>query len=326
MNYAMGSARVVPVGHAGGVHRARWHPMRYYQNVEEVRQAGDERLRRDGMPERDANAGNYPSAVWRLMIERAPRTGAWNMALDEAIMDAAAEGAAPPTLRFYAWEPPCLSLGKRQPLDGIDLARCRADGIDVVRRATGGFAILHTDELTYSIATRPDDPRADGAILDAYRKLSQGLMAGLRLLGATPEMNPVVPGGVHNASAACFEMPSAYEIVMGGQKLIGSAQVRPAGRILQHGSLPLTGDIARLVPYLAYADEAERAALAGHLRARATTISDALGRAVSIEEAAEAMARGFATALNLTFEPGEPTAAEMRAAEARLAEKSILQE
>jgi len=75
------------------------------------------------MPERDANAGNYPSAVWRLMIERAPRTGAWNMALDEAIMDAAAEGAAPPTLRFYAWEPPCLSLGKRQPLDGIDLAR-----------------------------------------------------------------------------------------------------------------------------------------------------------------------------------------------------------
>jgi len=95
---------------------------------------------------------------------------------------------------------------------------------------------------------------------------------------------------------------------------------------LQHGSLPLTGDIARLVPYLAYADEAERAALAGHLRARATTISDALGRAVSIEEAAEAMARGFATALNLTFEPGEPTAAEMRAAEARLAEKSILQE
>jgi lipoate-protein ligase A len=300
--------------------------MRYYQNVEEVRQAGDERLRRDGMPERDANAGNYPSAVWRLMIERAPRTGASNMALDEAIMDAAAEGAAPPTLRFYAWEPPCLSLGKRQPLDGIDLARCRADGIDVVRRATGGFAILHTDELTYSIATRPDDPRADGAILDAYRKLSQGLMAGLRLLGATPEMNPVVPGGVHNASAACFEMPSAYEIVMGGQKLIGSAQVRPAGRILQHGSLPLTGDIARLVPYLAYADEAERAALAGHLRARATTISDALGRAVSIEEAAEAMARGFATALNLTFEPGEPTAAEMRAAEARLAEKSILQE
>jgi lipoate-protein ligase A len=246
------------------------------------------------------------------------------MALDEAIMDAVAEGAAPPALRFYAWEPPCLSLGKRQPLDGIDLARCRADGIDVVRRATGGFAILHTDELTYSIATRPDDPRADGAILDAYRKLSQGLMAGLRLLGATPEMSPVVPGGVHNASAACFEMPSAYEIVMGGRKLIGSAQARPAGRVLQHGSLPLTGDIARLVPYLAYEDEDERAALAAHLRERATTISAALGRAVSFDEAAEAMARGFAKALDLTLEPGEPTPAELATAEARMAEKVVV--
>ncbi len=276
------------------------------------------------MLESSGATGNYHQAVWRLMIERGPRTGAWNMALDEAIMDAVAEGSAPPTLRFYAWEPPCLSLGKRQPLDGIDLARCRADGIDVVRRATGGFAILHTDELTYSIVTRPDDPRADGAILDAYRKLSQGLMAGLRLLGATPKMNPVVPGGVHNASAACFEMPSAYEIVMGGQKLIGSAQVRPAGRVLQHGSLPLTGDIARLVPYLAYEDEGERAALAEHLRARATTISAALGRTVSFDEAAEAMARGFADALNLTLEPAEPSAAELLAAEARLCEKVVV--
>ena len=267
---------------------------------------------------------NYPSAVWRLIIERAPRTGAWNMALDEAIMDAVAAGEALPTLRFYAWEPPCLSLGKRQPLDGVDLARCRADGIDVVRRATGGFAILHTDELTYSIATRPDDPRADGAILDAYRKLSQGLLAGLRLLGVAPAMNPVVPGGVHNASAACFEVPSAYEIVVGSQKLIGSAQARSFGRVLQHGSLPLTGDIARVVPYLAYEREEERTALATHLRERATTISAALGRAVSYDEAAEAMARGFAAALHLTFEPGDPSAAELAVAEKRLAEKLVV--
>jgi lipoyl(octanoyl) transferase len=274
-------------------------------------------------PETEANAAMYPQAVWRLIIERAPRIGAWNMALDEAIMDAVAVGEALPTLRFYGWEPPCLSLGKRQPLDGVDLARCRADGIAVVRRATGGFAILHTDELTYSIATQPDDPRADGAILDAYRKLSQGLMAGLRLLGATPAMNPVAPGGVRNATAACFEMPSAYEIVMGHQKLIGSAQVRPAGRVLQHGSLPLTGDIARLVPYLAFETEEEQATLATHLRERATTISDALGRTVSFDEAAEAMARGFADALHLTFEPGEPSPAELAAAEQRLAEKII---
>ena len=273
----------------------------------------------------DEAAGKlYPPAVWRLIIEREPRTGAENMALDEAIMDAVAAGEALPTLRFYAWEPPCLSLGKRQPLDGVDLARCRADGVDVVRRATGGFAILHTDELTYSIAIRPNDPRSDGAILDAYRKLSQGLMAGLRLLGATPEMNPVVPGGVHNASAACFEVPSAYEIVMAGRKLIGSAQARPAGRVLQHGSLPLVGDIARVARYLAYEREDERAALAQHLRERATTARDALGRAVSYDEVAEAMARGFAAALNLTYEPGEPAPAELAVAQSRLAEKIVV--
>lgn len=271
----------------------------------------------------DTAAGKYLPAVWRLIIERTPRTGAWNMAIDEAIMESVAAGEALPTLRFYAWEPPCLSLGKRQPLDGIDLARCRADGIDVVRRATGGFAILHTDELTYSIATQPNDPRADGAILDAYRKLSQGLLAGLQLLGALPRMNPVIPGGVHNASAACFEMPSAYEIVVGQQKLIGSAQARPAGRVLQHGSLPLTGDIARLVPYLAYERDEERVALANHLRERATTISDALGRTVSYDEAAEAMARGFGEALNLTFEPGEPSTDELALAQSRLAEKIV---
>jgi lipoate-protein ligase A len=276
------------------------------------------------MPDNNSIAGQFPPAVWRLIIEREARTGAWNMALDEAIMDAVAAGEALPTLRFYAWEPPCLSLGKRQPLDGVDLARCRADGVDVVRRATGGFAILHTDELTYSIAIRPDDPRSDGAILDAYRKLSQGLMAGLRLLGATPDMNPVVPGGVHNASAACFEVPSAYEIVVGERKLIGSAQARPAGRVLQHGSLPLVGDIARVARYLAYEREDERAALAQHLRERATTASDALGRAVGYAEAAEAMARGFAAALNLSFEPGEPTAAELAVAQSRLAEKTVV--
>jgi lipoate-protein ligase A len=243
------------------------------------------------------------------------------MALDEAVMDAVANGEAPPTLRFYQWAPPCLSLGKRQPLDGVDFARCHAAGVEVVRRATGGFAILHTDELTYSIAARPDDPRADGAILDAYRKLSQGLLVGLRRLGAPARMNPVHPGGSPNASAACFEAPSAYEIVVGERKLMGSAQARPNGRVLQHGSLPLRGDITRVAEYLIFSDEAERTALAAHLRERATTLGDALGRAVSYDEAAVALRAGFAEALNLRLELGEPTPGELAAAESRAREK-----
>ena len=252
----------------------------------------------------------YLPATWRLLVDDTPRTGAANMALDEAIMDAVAAGESPPTLRFYAWLPACLSLGKRQPLSGVDQARCRRDGVDVVRRATGGLAILHTDELTYSLATLPSDPRAEGAILDAYRKLSQGLVAGLRLLGLPAAMNPVDPLASKYTSAACFEVPTAYEITIGERKLLGSAQTRPAGRVLQHGSLPLYGDIARVVDCLWFADEDEREALRAHLRARATTLEAALGRPVSFAEAAEALAHGFARALNLTLEPGSVTEAE----------------
>jgi lipoate-protein ligase A len=256
----------------------------------------------------------YPPARWRLIVDTGARTGAENMALDEAIMEAVAAGDSPPTLRFYQWAPPCLSLGKRQLLDGVDPVACHADGVDVVRRATGGWAILHTDELTYSVALRPDDPRVSGAILDTYRTLSQGLIAGLRLLGTDAEMNPVIPGGAQNTSAACFEVPSAYEITLGGRKLIGSAQTRPAGKVLQHGSLPLYGDIARVARYLTFASEQERQALATHLRERATTLSDALGRSAPFSETAQAMACGFAEALNVDLAPGAPSANEMAAA------------
>ena len=266
----------------------------------------------------------YSPTEWRLIIEHEPQAGAWNMALDEAIMEAVGAGESPPTLRFYAWAPPCLSLGKRQPLSGVELERCARDGVDVVRRATGGWAILHTDELTYSIATTPDDPRAEGAILDAYRKLSKGLIAGLHVLEVPAMMNPVDPLGVHNISAACFEVPSAYEIVVGERKLIGSAQTRPNGRVLQHGSLPLTGDIARVVEYLWFQTEDDRAALGAHLRERATTLSAALGRDVSFDEVASAMARGFSAALYLTLVPGEPSESELAAARARMGEKTSI--
>ena len=263
----------------------------------------------------------YPHAEWRLLLETEPRTGAWNMALDEAIMDAVGEGTAPPTLRLYQWAPPCLSLGRRQPLEGVDLARLRADGCEVVRRATGGWSILHTDELTYSVALLPTDPRADGPILDAYRKLSAGLVAGLTLLDAAPVMKPASASGTHNLTAACFEVPSAYEITAHGRKLIGSAQARPNGRVLQHGSLPLTGDIARVTRYLTFRDDSERETLANHLRERAATLREILGRDITFAEAAEAMRRGFAQALNVTLTPGEPTSQERERAAALMAEK-----
>ena len=130
-----------------------------------------------------ARSDAYPVAEWRLLVDDEPHDGAWNMALDEALMTLVAEGSSLPVLRLYQWNPPCLSLGRRQPLASVDIERLRGDEYDVVRRETGGWAILHTDELTYSVTLSPNDPRADGPILDAYRKLSQGLVEGLELLG-----------------------------------------------------------------------------------------------------------------------------------------------
>ncbi|MGO8951579.1 MAG: biotin/lipoate A/B protein ligase family protein [Ktedonobacterales bacterium] len=275
-------------------------------------------------PESAPSSGLYQSAHWRLIVDTTSYTGAWNMALDETIMEAVSAGSVPPTLRFYQWEPPCISLGKRQPLTGISLERCRKDGVDIVRRATGGLAILHTNELTYSLAADPEDPRAGGAILDSYRKLSQGLVCGLSRLGVHASMHPVTPGGSQNASAACFEAPSAYELTASGRKLMGSAQTRPYGKLLQHGSLPLSGDIGRLADYLELPDDAERTALSLHLRQRATTLEAVLGRPVSFTEAARALAQGFAEALNLDLDAGTPSAGEIAAAEQLAAAKALV--
>jgi lipoate-protein ligase A len=105
------------------------------------------------------------------------------MAVDEAILLAVAEGSAPPTLRFFGWEPPCLSLGYAQPVTDVDLDRLRARGWELVRRPTGGRAILHTDELTYSVVAPMAEPRVRGGVIESYRQLSAGLLRGLEILG-----------------------------------------------------------------------------------------------------------------------------------------------
>lgn len=254
-------------------------------------------------PDPAASARRAPT-VWRLLIhEAAP--GALNMAVDEAISRAVAAGDAPPTLRFYAWAPPCVSLGRHQPLAAIDTARCRALGYDIVRRPTGGRAILHTDEFTYSAIATPDQPPMQGLVLDSYLRLSRGLAAGLARLGIPAEPAPATHRAGPNASAACFEVPSAHELVAAGRKLLGSAQNRRAKVVLQHGSLPLYGDLTRLVECLALPDEAERAKLRRTLADHGGTVEQILGRRVTFDEVATAMAAGFQEALGLELAPGE---------------------
>ncbi|MEP0764556.1 MAG: lipoate--protein ligase family protein, partial [Chloroflexota bacterium] len=203
-------------------------------------------------------------ARWRLLITP-PADGPLNMAVDQAIMEAVAAGRVPPTLRFFAWTPPCLSLGYTQPVTDVNRERLAARGWDLVRRMTGGRAILHTDELTYSVALPAADPVVAGGIVESYRRLSAALVAGLHTLGVVPEADKRADG--HNAfnGPVCFEVPSHYEITVGGSKLIGSAQVRKFGAVLQHGTLPLIGDIARICDALVFASDAQRA----HAPARA---------------------------------------------------------
>jgi len=255
--------------------------------------------------------GNRQSTIdrWRLLCHGAA-TGAENMAIDEAITLAIAEGSVPPTLRFYAWAPPCVSLGRNQKHAEVDIARCAARGYDIVRRPTGGRAILHTDELTYSAIAAPDHPLMAGLVLDSYLRLSAGLVAGLARLGIAAEPAPGTNRAGPGVSAACFEVPSAYEIVAGARKVLGSAQARRARSVLQHGSLPLAGDLTRVVDCLAFADEAEREALRGSLQGHATTAEDLAGRPISFAEAEAAMIAGFAEALAIDLIPGELTAAE----------------
>ncbi len=249
---------------------------------------------------------------WRLIYD-CPTIGAYNMAVDEAILRAVAQGEQPPTLRLYAWEPACLSLGYGQRATDVDWERLAANGWTAVRRLTGGRAILHTDELTYSVALPLDHELAQGDIVDSYRHISEALLVALQLLGAQPAADPLSEP-LRSVAPVCFETPSHYEITVDGRKLIGSAQARKHDGLLQHGAFPLHGDIARICDALVYADESERDATKEHVRGRALTLEDALGRRVEWSEAAEAVIDGFRSAFDIDLDLQTLSAEEQAAA------------
>ncbi|MCW5875752.1 MAG: lipoate--protein ligase family protein [Anaerolineales bacterium] len=261
-------------------------------------------------------------AQWRLLRHGAAR-GAYNMAVDAAILEMVVEGKSPPTLRFYDWEPACLSLGFAQHYADIDLAAQAARGWDVVRRPTGGRAILHTDELTYSVIGPSEEPRLAGGVLESYKRLSEGLMAALKQLGLPVERQPMHDGPPLGDAdnPVCFEVPSDYEITLHGKKIIGSAQARRKGGVLQHGSLPLFGDIGRITEILTYPNAERQQQSAERVRARAATVEEGLGRRVSFAEAADAFISALADTLNIEFVEGELSDAEKAATEHWLAER-----
>ena len=243
--------------------------------------------------------------TWRMILSGAG-DGFFNMALDEALLISCQQGSSPPVIRLYQWNPPAVSLGYFQSAGkAVDVRKCRKRGLHVVRRITGGRAVLHDEEITYGVcASSSRFPELGENVGKTYRGLSLALLEALRVLGVkadwirpSAEIKPVPASTVW--SMPCFLSSSRYEVTVGGRKLVGSAQRRfstQAGQhvthsFLQHGSI-LTGkgrcDLAELLP-----DDSSTGQLGNGLSEKSTHLQAVLGRKVSIEEMASAIKRGF---------------------------------
>lgn len=250
------------------------------------------------------------SEAWRL-IRSGHVAAARNMAIDEAMMHQVASGA-PPTLRLYGWEPAAVSLGYFQDFGTeVDEEACNSLGIDIVRRLTGGRAILHDVEVTYSLVISESHPMIPPSVTESYRVISEGLVRGLELLGLDARMTIPERRSRSNgerrlgSSPACFDAPSWYEVTVDGKKIIGSAQVRKNGVVLQHGSIPLELDAEKLFTVLSFkSEEARERSKAVFLR-NATSVRASLGKPISFMDLSDALLNGLCEALGIRFEEGE---------------------
>jgi len=245
------------------------------------------------------------SATWRVILDP-DLPGRVNMARDRALLEGVSAGTSRPTLRLYGWVPPCLSLGRHQPPSAVDPGFCRRHGLDMVRRPTGGRAVLHHLELTYAVVAALGRPPLPTNLQDAYRRLCGPLVLACTSLGipavlTAGEVNLRMPRP--QSSEPCFKQPAAGEVVVGGRKLVGSASRSHRGAILQHGAILLGWDGALQAGALGLADDRD-------LRPHVTTLAEQLGRLPTRGELERVIVTGFAKALDLDLEPGELTTVE----------------
>ncbi|HOW87020.1 MAG TPA: biotin/lipoate A/B protein ligase family protein [Candidatus Aminicenantes bacterium] len=232
--------------------------------------------------------------TWSLIIEPAPLPGSRNMAVDERLYDLARDSGRT-YLRFYRWLRPTASLGYSQDAARVvDAEFCRAHGIDIVRRMTGGKLVLHDREVTYSMASA-DASVFTETLRDSYRLISQALLAGLALLGVSARLAESSPPGYAKGTMPCFAFPARDEIEIGGRKIVGSAQKRTGPLFLQHGSIILDKDEALLAAVSRPGEAPESLGM--------TSLSEALGRPVDFEAAVGPLVQGFADRFGVAFEP-----------------------
>lgn len=213
------------------------------------------------------------------VIDTGYNDGFMNMAIDEAISIALSENRVPITLRFYRWNPPTLSIGYFQKAEKeVDFDDLKKHNIGFVRRPTGGRAVLHDKEITYSIILKEDYKNMPDSVTESYRILSMPLLNGLIKMGLSAQMTKPLTKKLEHTTSACFDAPSSYEIIVNNKKIIGSAQKRFYGIILQHGSIPYELDIDLLFDCLKFENEKKREILKKYFEYKATSIFQELGK------------------------------------------------
>ena len=242
---------------------------------------------------------------WRLIID-GDLPGATNMAHDVAILEAVAAGSSPPTLRLYGWSPPCLTLGRHQGIDAADLEFCRSNGIDVVRRPTGGRALLHHLEQTYSVVAPLGNGPLPKPLQQAYSTICRSLVAAMQSIGVRAELtggevNLQLPGP--RTTVPCFEAPAGGEVVVNGRKLVGSAMRAHDGVILQHGAILLDWDDRLQAGSMGVGRPAD-------LRTSITTLKDEAAGGLSRQEVGDAVVDAIGSTLAVELEPGSMTDTE----------------
>lgn len=254
--------------------------------------------------------------TWRF-IDSGNGSAAFNMALDEALLNWQSKGEIPPVIRFYGWNPATLSIGYFQKAEKeINLEAVKNLGLGFVRRPTGGRGVLHEHELTYSVIVSESHPKMPQSVTEAYRVISEGILKGFHQLGLDAYF--AVPKTVEERealksphSAVCFDAPSWYELVVEGRKVAGSAQTRQKGVILQHGSILLDLDEDKLFSLFKYPNDRVRERMQRAFKNKAVAINDISPRRITLEEAKTAFQKGFAEGLDIHLEPYELTEAEL---------------
>ncbi len=252
---------------------------------------------------------------WRF-IDSGYRSPAYNMALDEALLNWHSNGEIPPTIRFYGWNPATLSIGYFQKVDKeINMDAVKKHKLGFVRRPTGGRGVLHEHELTYSVIVSEDHPQMPSTVTEAYRVISEGILLGFRNVGldayfAIPRTKEEQDALKDPRSAVCFDAPSWYELVVEGRKVAGSAQTRQKGVILQHGSIILDIDEDKLFDLFNYPNEKTRERMQRNFKHKAVAINALRQEPLTMEEAKASFKKGFEDGLNIVLEEYQLTESE----------------